>query len=87
MMHVLGTIGQVVLGIIFLLVMFHAAFSKNTHPKRRAGVGPPDAYIEGSKPTATRVLTGAVLLGPIGALAGFAFRKKTKNAIYINKDR
>lgn len=34
--------------------------------------------IHTTRPTATRTLAGGLMLGPIGAIAGFAWRKKHK---------
>jgi hypothetical protein len=47
----------------------------------RHGGGPPLPWREEpttSRPTVTRVVAGGLLAGPIGALAGFAWRKKTR---------
>lgn len=41
------------------------------------------ATVEGRRPTATRTAAGAIVGGPIGALIGFAWRKKTRNKVRV----
>lgn len=44
---------------------------------------PPFATVTGSRPTAVRTALGFIFFGPIGALVGFAWRKKTRERIDI----
>ena len=49
--------------------------------KQRAAMGGPRSprtEVTTSRPTVTRVIGGGLLGGPIGALAGFAWRKKKR---------
>jgi hypothetical protein len=42
----------------------------------------PEFIIEGRRPTLTRTVAGGIIAGPIGAIAGFAWRKKSKHNVY-----
>ncbi len=42
----------------------------------------PVAQIETRRPTVTRTVAGGLLAGPLGALAGFAWRKRTRENVY-----
>ena len=42
-----------------------------------------EVVTEGRRPTVTRTATGAVVAGPIGAIVGLAWRKKTRQTVWV----
>jgi hypothetical protein len=75
--------------VIFVVIVVVVVAQTVAHPERYRAKPKrkPVAQIETRRPTVTRVAAGGLLGGPIGALIGFAWRKKSKQNIYVDDDR
>jgi hypothetical protein len=46
-----------------------------------------EVITEGRRPTVTRTATGALLAGPVGAIVGLAWRKKTRQTTRVKRSQ